>query len=672
MENDESLEAVTHTHTHTDNFNCRKIDLKSKDIIRDNIDYIADRFPNAIKEGKIDFEELKQELSYAVDDKKEKYQLTWAGKNKAKLNANSIISSTLRPNINASVNFDNTKNIYIEGDNLEVLKILQESYLNKIKYIYIDPPYNTGNDFIYNDNFNNNIEVELKDSGQIDEYKNRLITNNDSNGRFHSDWLSMIYPRLKLARNLLRKDGIIFISIDENELFNLKSICDEIFGENNYVSTLTVENNPKGRKNSKFVSVSCEYCLIYAKSYDEGEFIENIPKDASEMKEDEDGNFVHNSGKRVLVGENFFNNIVKDVNSDKHYSAYYQKEDNALILKKENSLDDIDEELIEKRYVRYISYRNKEFVENTYTMQKFKELFENGELDFKDNKVYGKNMSTTIRIKNLLTNRKYNAIVDNKVVKYELDFKTTSAGTYLKNLFDGNLLFTAPKNIGLLKLLLSLSNDRNCIILDFFSGSATTADAVLRLNADDGGNRKYIMVQVPEIIDEKELAYKKGYKTICELGQERIRRAAKKIKETTNANIDYGFRVYKVDSSNMKDIYYEPSKLSQTQLNMFESNIKEDRTADDLLTQVILDLGLTLDLKVEKKEILNNNVYFVADNSLIACFDNQINIDILDQICEKKPLKVVFRESSFKNDSEKINAFERVKKLSPETEINVI
>ena len=424
--------------------------------------------------------------------------------------------------------------------------------------------------------------------------------------------------------------------------------------------------------NSKFVAVSCEYCIIYAKNYSESEFIENIPKDASEMKEDEDGNFVHNSGKRVLVGENYFNNIVSNINSDKHYSVYYRKEDNLIILKKENDIEDIDQELIKKGYLRYISYRGKEFVENTYTMKKFNELFNNGELEFKDNKVYGKNMSTTIRIKNLLVNKKYNAIINNNIVKYELDFKTTSAGTYMKDLFNGDLIFTAPKNVGLLKLLLSLSNDNDCVILDFFSGSATTADAVLRLNAEDGGRRKYIMVQIPEIINEKELAYKKGYKTICEIGQERIRRAGKKIKEETNADIDYGFRVYKVDSSNMKDVYYEPSRLNQAQLNMFESNIKEDRTPEDLLTQVILDLGLTLDLNIEEKNILENKVYFVDKNSLVACFDNNINIDILNEICEVKPLKIVFRESSFKNDSDKINCYERIKKLSKETEINVI
>lgn len=655
-----------------------KLDMETVNITDENIARIGEMFPNVIVESEnakaIDFELLKQELSNEiVEGAKEKYQLTWPGKKEAILTANTPSKNTLRPIREKSVDFDNTQNIYIEGDNLEALKILQESYLNKVKCIYIDPPYNTGNDFIYNDNFNKTKNDELLDSGQIDELGNRLVANNESNGRFHSDWMSMIYSRLKLARNLLKQDGIIFISIDENELFNLKKICDEIYGENNYITTFTVENNPKGRKNSKYVSVSCEYCLVYAKDSNSSEFIENIPKDASEMKEDEDGKFVHNSGKRVLVGENFFNNIVLNNNSDKHYTVYYRKKDNSLILKKEYTLNEKDNELISSGYSRYISYRDDSFVENTYTMQKFKEMHENGELEFKDDKVYGKNMTTTIRVKNLLTNKKYNAIINNKIVKYELDFKTTSAGTYMKELFDGRLVFSAPKNVGLLKLLLTLSAlENNEIILDFFSGSSTTADSIMQLNAEDGINRSYIMIQLPEQCDINSEAYKIGYKNICEIGEERIRRAAKKIKEETNADIDYGFRVYKIDSSNMKDVYYNPNDLKQSQLELFESNIKEDRTTDDLLTQVILDLGLTLDLKIEEKKTLNNNVYYVDNNSLVACFDDNVDINIVDEICKIQPLKVVFKDSSFKYDNDKINLEERFKKLSPETEINIL
>ena len=470
-----------------------KLDMKSKDIVEDNISIISELFPDCINEGKIDFDMLKQELSKdIIEDGKERYQLTWVGKKEAIVNANTPCNKTLRPVKEKSIDFDNTKNIYIEGDNLEVLKILQESYLNKIKVIYIDPPYNTGNDFIYNDKFNISNNEELKRAGQLDEENNRLISNNESNGRFHSDWLSMMYPRIKLARNLLRKDGVIFISIDENELFNLKKICDEIFGENNYISTLTVENNPKGRKNSKFISVSSEYCLIYGKDINESYFIENIPKDASEMKQDENGNFVHNGGKRVLVGENFFNKIVENKASEKNYVVYYNKSKNDMVLKTEENVESVDNALIAQGYYRYCSYRDSQLVENTYSKSKIMEMFKNGELDFKEDKIYGKNLSTTIRLKNLLVNRKYKAIVNDEIVNYELDFKTTSAGTKLKELFNSNdTLFTAPKNVSFIKLLLSLIDDKNSIVLDFFSGSATTADAVMSLNAEDDGKRKY-------------------------------------------------------------------------------------------------------------------------------------------------------------------------------------
>ena len=651
-----------------------KLDMKSKDIVEDNISIISELFPDCINEGKIDFDMLKQELSKdIIEDGKERYQLTWVGKKEAIVNANTPCNKTLRPVKEKSIDFDNTKNIYIEGDNLEVLKILQESYLNKIKVIYIDPPYNTGNDFIYNDKFNISNNEELKRAGQLDEENNRLISNNESNGRFHSDWLSMMYPRIKLARNLLRKDGVIFISIDENELFNLKKICDEIFGENNYISTLTVENNPKGRKNSKFISVSSEYCLIYGKDINESYFIENIPKDASEMKQDENGNFVHNGGKRVLVGENFFNKIVENKASEKNYVVYYNKSKNDMVLKTEENVESVDNALIAQGYYRYCSYRDSQLVENTYSKSKIMEMFKNGELDFKEDKIYGKNLSTTIRLKNLLVNRKYKAIVNDEIVNYELDFKTTSAGTKLKELFNSNdTLFTAPKNVSFIKLLLSLIDDKNSIVLDFFSGSATTADAVMSLNAEDDGKRKFILVQLPEKCDKKSEAYKIGYDNICDIGEDRIKRALAKIRNETRADIDYGFRVYKVDSSNMKDVYYAPTDLQQAQLNMFESNIKEDRTAEDLLTQVILDLGLTLDLSIEERKIINNKVYFVENNSLVACFDDTIDINIVDEICKCNPLKIVFKESSFKTDSDKINVFERIKKISQETEVNVI
>lgn len=617
-----------------------KLDMQSKDIIASNVEKIGELFPNVVKEGKIDFETLKQELSRdIIDTKKEKFEMNWVGKKEALLNANKNINKTLTPLKNKSINFENTKNIYIEGDNLESLKILQESYLNKIKVIYIDPPYNTGNDFVYNDSFQNDSDVELEESGQIDIYNNKLVSNTDSNGRFHSDWLSMMYPRLKLARNLLSEDGVIFISIDDNEVDNLKKICDEIFGERNYIATIPWRKRTAKSDVPFGISQDFEWILCYAKSE---KFKASIQ--GKERKYYETDDFpgrpwrIHDMTKQTTASErpNSYFTMINPKNGDKYpcdpnrtwritkdtFQKYYDA--NEIIFP-----GDYDFLKISKPVARYF---------------KDKDIAKAGE-DF------GRVALST---------------------KLPDDIGMSQDGTKeMKEIFN-RIVFPFPKPTKLIKYLLSAVLKEDDIVLDFFSGSATTAHALMQLNAEDDVRRKYILIQLPEKCDENSEAYKEGYKTICEIGEERIRRAAQKIKEETNADIDYGFRVYKVDSSNMKDVYYEPSKLGQTQLNLLESNIKEDRTAEDILTQVILDLGLTLDLKIEEKDILNNKVYFVADNSLVACFDNQINIDILNDICKINPLKVVFRESSFRNDSDKINCYERIKKLSPETEINVI
>ena len=661
-----------------------KLNFETVDTTESNISKIAELFPNVVTEdenGKsIDFELLRQELSsQVVEGNKERYQLTWPGKKEAILMANTPINKTLRPIEEKSVGFANTENVYIEGDNLEALKILQESYLNKIKMIYIDPPYNTGKDFIYKDKFSKNSDEELLDSGQIDEYGNRLVVNADSSGKYHSDWLSMMYPRLKLARNLLTDDGVIFISIDDNEVDNLKKITDEIFGENNFIALLSVENNPKGRKNSDFVSISSEFLLIVAKDKNKSRFIENIPKKASDMTLDSEGVFVHNSGKRVLVGENSYNKPVSDANSSKNYSVYYRKKDNSLIIVKGDS--EIEKsDLTSRGYFEYKSRYNDVEIENTYTDVKLLEMHSNNLLEFGAEKIYEKNIKDTTRIKSQLVNREYKAIVNGKKQKYSMELTTTGAGTQLKDLFESSELhFSAPKNIGYLKVLITLFYKNDITVLDFFSGSATTAHAVMKLNAEDGGNRKFIMVQVPEPINEKD--NKEAYKfcvknkfetNICSIGQERIRRASKQIKEETNADIDYGFRVFKVDSSNMKDIYFKPHEFKQEQLFELENNIKEDRSARDLLTSVILDLGLTLDLPIESKFIMNNEVFYVADNTLVACFEPNFNVDLINELCSDNPLKLVFRESCFKTDNDKINVAERIKKLSPNTEIHVL
>ena len=609
-----------------------KLEMKSKDILKDNVEYILKRFPNILKDNKIDFEMLKQELSdEIIENKKEKYELTWVGKKKAILIANKSVEKTLLPLKDKSNDFENTKNIIIEGDNLEALKILQESYLNKIKCIYIDPPYNTGNDFVYNDDFSKSEEKELSESGQIDEYNNRLTTNTDANGKYHSDWLSMIYPRLKLARNLLKDDGVIFISIDENEVHNLRKICDEIFGERNFVSQLGWQKVYAPKNQARYFSNDYEFILCYAKNIDNfsvGELPRTESMNARYKNPDNDPRGDWKPGDCVGSG----------VRKNGYYDV---KSPNGKI---------------------YNVPEGKHWVYAPETMEQL----------IKDNRIWwGKDGNSFPAVKQFLS--EVGGRKASNLLSFEEYGHTDMAKKDLIKIFPDleKVPFDTPKPVKLMKMLALLGMDDNEIIMDFFAGSGTLGEAIMRLNSETNGNRKYILVQIPEKLDN-EVANNKGLNTIADITEERIRRAGKKIKEETNADIDYGFRTYRIDTSNMKDIYYEPSKLNQAQLNMFESNIKDDRTAEDLLTQVILDLGLTLDLRIEEKNISNNKVYFVAENSLVACFDNEINIDILNQICEIKPLKVVFRESSFRNDSEKINAYERIKKLSPETEISVI
>lgn len=645
-----------------------KLKMQSLDVIGSNIKKIQKLFPNCVterlnKDGKpelaIDFEKLQAELSNEIiGEGEERYQFTWPDKRAANRLANTPTTMTLRPCREESVDFDHTQNLYIEGDNLDVLKALRETYLSKVKMIYIDPPYNTGNDFVYNDDFAQSRGEFEETSGLFDEEGNQTIDpmqrNTESNGRFHTDWLNMIYPRLKVARDLLSDDGVIFISIDDNEVENLKKIGNEVFGIQNFVGMLSVENNPKGRKNSSFISISSEYCIIYAKNKSVSYFIENVPKQASDMTLDENGRYVHNSGKRVLVGENSFNNKVSKVESDKNYSVYYRANDNSLITKKEK-IDDIDDTLISIGYRKYNSFYKNSLVENTYTDSKLKELHKLQALEFSNDKIYEKNFSDTIRIKSLLVNREYEAIVHGCKQKYSMELTTTGAGTILKSLFElKDIIFTAPKNPGFLKLLISLIDSTNFTILDFFSGSATTAHAVMQLNAEDGGNRKFIMVQLPEKTDEKSEAYKAGYKNICEIGKERIRRAGKKIKEDNKdkegiEKLDTGFRVLKLDSSNMEDVYYTPQEF--TMQSLFNENVKADRTGEDLLFQVMLDLGIELSAKIETQQIAGKTVYLVDDNYLIACFDRDVTEAAITEIAKLHPIYFVMRDASAANDN---------------------
>ena len=664
------------------NTKIEKLKMQTENTTKDNqallIDFLKAHFPNCIEETiagdkvGIDLKQLEQDLSSeAIIDGTERYEMTWPGKRRAKQMSAISTTDTLRPCREESENFDTTENLYIEGDNLQVLRLLRENYLGAIKMIYIDPPYNTGHDFIYTDKFSQVTDDYKVNSGQVDENNNPMVANPESEGRFHTNWLNMMYPRLKLAKDLLRDDGVIFISIDDNEQANLKKVCDEVFGECNFIGVLSVENNPKGRKNSSFISVSSEYCVIYARNKVNANFIENVPKKASDMTLDSDGKYVHNSGKRVLVGENDFNNYVRKIDSDKNYVVYYNEQLRNIVLKKEN-INDINSELINKGYKRYYSHNKGMLVENTYTESKFKSLFEDKALEFANDKIYEKNFSDTIRIKSQLVNKKYEAIVHGQKMEYSMELTTTGAGSYLKDLFKIDVVpFSAPKNVGLLKLLISLFPKDPLIVLDFFSGSSTTADAVMQLNSIDNGNRKYIMVQYPEEIKEKDDAYKLGYKNICEIGKERIRRAGKKImEEHPEAKIDTGFRVLKLDNSNMKDVFYTPD---MTNRDLFDvENIKEDRTEEDLLFQVMIELGVELSAKIVTKEVYGKKVYDVGDGAMVACFDKDLNESTIKEIAQGQPMYFVSRDGAMGSDDMMENLVQIFKKYSTETLLRIL
>lgn len=635
-----------------------RLNMQSKNILGENIEFIASRFPNVITETKdengnltrkIDFEILMQELSGdIVEGNKERYQLTWPGKKEAILNANTPINKTLRPVIEDSVDFENTENLYIEGDNLEVLKLLQESYLGKIKCIYIDPPYNTGNDFIYKDDFKYNSSEYLEDSGQLDKAGNKLFQNLDSNGRFHSDWLTMMYSRLKLAKNLLTKDGVIFISIDDNEVYNMKKICDEVLGEKNFISNFIWVKKKKGSHLSKTIRSMTEYILAYANK------IENIE----------------------LFGEAAYSDkwqpLAKRTNSHKTLKF------NANVL--ETKLDDgYYEKGNYGEGTSSIKFENDFSVINNIVTT---EINATGPFVWTQNKL-DEELKLGTRVA-LSSKFGFNALRSNQADKVKrpttlLDSKLkigTNEDAYAEGIriFEKENIMSYPKPTSLVKYLINTLGyyDNNMTILDFFSGSGSTADSVMQLNALDGGRRKFIMVQLPEETEEKSEAYKEGYKNICEIGKERIRRAGQKIKQETNADIDYGFRVYKVDSTNMKDTYYNIEQITQASLFETQSNIKEDRTPEDLLTQVILDLGLELSLKIEEKNINGKKVFYVDEDSLVACFDEGVDKDLATIIAKDMPMKVVFRDSCFINDSEKENIKEIFKKYSPDTDIKVL
>lgn len=629
-----------------------KLDMQSPDWVENNIQKIAELFPNCITEtanGKaIDFDLLKQELNHQIiEGNKERYRLEWPGKREAIVTANLPTSNTLRPVREDSVDFDNTENLYIEGDNLEVLKLLQESYLGKIKMIYIDPPYNTGKDFVYKDNFTEDKTEHEEESGQRDELGQRLVANPETSGRYHSDWLTMMYPRLKLARNLLTDDGVIFISIDDNEVHNLRKICDEIFGEVNLGAQIVWQAR-QSIQNDTDISESHEYILAYAK---------NRRQENRRLKETNASKWYHEPSFAFYpkeLDESKFDNPDSDPRGKWKADPF-----DAPNIRPNLTYEIVNPNTKEK----YLPPNGRHWRtgENEY-----KKLLEDNRI------IFGKTGNSKPQLKVFYNEKKeFGSTVDTWFDGNK--FGTATKGTKLvQNLFGGTSPFDTVKPIELIQQLLKISTRNNDFILDFFSGSATTAHAVMQLNAEDGDNRKYIMVQLPEATDEKSEAYKAGYKNICEIGKERIRRAAKKIKEETNADIDYGFRVYRLDSSNMQDVYYRPQDYKQDQLDIFEDNVKPDRTADDLLAQVMLDWGLPLSLKIEQEKVLGKQVFKVADNFLFACFDEGVDEAFAKEIALSKPLRIVFRDSSFKDNSAKENVRQLLKQLSPDTEMKVI
>lgn len=676
-----------------------KLKMHSVNKVDENVAKIGKLFPNCVTERKndkgeveyaIDFDMLKQELSdVVVEGNEERYQFTWPDKKKSILLANAPISKTLRPCREESVDFDNTENLYIEGDNLDVLKLLQETYLGKIKMIYIDPPYNTGNDFVYNDDFAESADEYLANSGQFDDEGNRLVTNTENNGRYHTDWLNMIYPRLKTAKNLLADDGVIFISIDDNELENLKKVCDEVFGEQNFSTQFIWTKTSTPPSLSHKCRKTVEYVLCYEKNLDNTRYF---------------GSLLSGGDVPLLNSGNPIKELLFPVGSVRFNFIKNGKVDCGAYEKVE-LLDDIivTDGVNQNQFRMKAEFKwgqpmlNEEVANGTYFVIKTEKLSIRFQRPYDEN-----NFKTPNNFLNLELNKEIGIGTNESAVK-ELENLSLSK------------FFDFPKPVSLIKYLINMicKFDKEAIILDFFSGSATTAHSIMQLNAEDGGNRKFIMVQLPEETDEKSEAYKTGYKNICEIGKERIRRAGEKIKSTNqkititheitpvgeeevplgdtgvvlqktmfeeykgetkldikklyNKNLDTGFRVLKLDSTNMKDVYYNPAEYEMSFFDALADNIKEDRTPEDLLFQVMLDLGVLLSSKIEETTISGKKVFNVADGFLYACFDANVTEDVITEIAKKEPYYFVMRDSSMANDSVATNFDQIFATYSPST-----
>ena len=661
-----------------------KLSMQTTNQVDENIRRIGELFPNCLTErldenGKpeaaIDFDQLRQELSKdIVEGPEERYQFTWPDKRNAIRLANAPTTDTLRPCREESVDFDNTQNLYIEGDNLEVLKLLRENYLGKVKMIYIDPPYNTGNDFVYNDDFAQTAGDYVHNSGQEDEEGNRLVANTESNGRFHTDWLNMIYPRLKVAKDLLSEDGVIFISIDDNEVENMRKLCDEIFGAINYVGQVIVVNNPKGRNDTKHFAICNEYAIVYGKRDYE---THGLPLSEEQIslfdKEDDNGNKYqlrdlrkrgnadNRSDRPNMFFPIYYNPNTKQVSLEKH-------EEWVEILPIKGDGTDGRWRWGKDRVEKYLSLMVPKQVKGKDKWGMEYKIY----LDPKLNPLIDDEEEISSKPK---------TIWQDSLISSDIARRT------LKALMEANI-FDFPKSVELIKRFALIGSGKDSVVLDFFSGSATTAHAVMQLNAEDGGNRKFIMVQLPEATDEKSEAYKAGYKNICEIGKERIRRAGKKIREELEKKkeeeglfagsstgsearpLDIGFRVLKLDSSNMQDVYYSPEQFNENL--RFEDNIKHDRTDEDLLFQAMIELGIELSAKIEQREIAGKTVWSVADNYLMACFDKDVNETTITEIARQHPYYFVLRDASLATDNVADN-FEQIwEEYSKETVRRII
>ena len=634
------------------------LNMQSMDKVAANVAKIRELFPNCVterinNEGQlehaIDFDMLKQELSdHVVDGLQERYQFTWPDKRKAILAANAPINKTLRPCREESVDFDNTENLYIEGDNLEVLKLLQETYLGKVKMIYIDPPYNTGNDFVYEDEFKQSADEYIDNSGQLDEEGNRLVSNTESNGRFHTDWLNMMYPRLNLAKDLLSEDGVIAISIDENEVENLKRCCKEIYGESNYIATIISKMNPRGSQSSKDIAITHEYILVIAKS-------KEYQVNGLELTEEQEKEYKYQDAMgcyRLLGLRKRGADSRREDSPSMYFPIYYDPDnDNLSTIEKYSVI--IYPKLSDGTDGRWRWSKSK--VEREKNLLVVRAVKRGTEYEYD---VFSKDYLSENK------RRKPMSIWDDKEINNEF------ATELLTDLFKEKKIFDYSKSLFLLKKLITVLSSADSLVLDFFSGSATTAHAVMQLNAEDGGKRKFIMVQLQEECVENSEAYKAGYKNICEIGKERIRRAGQKIKEEnplTTQDLDIGFRVLKCDSSNMEDVYFTPKEYMDKQQSLFIDNIKKDRSDEDLLFDAMLKLDTPLSSKIEKISIAGKTVYNVAQGHLMACFDKNVTDEVITAIAKEMPSYFVMRDSSQADDSVAINFEQIFNTYSPQT-----